>query len=54
MFLFTSSRNDVAAKEVQRQIGVTYKTAWRVCKEIRTYMGMVDGDRPLGGDGPQV
>ncbi len=52
MFLFTSSRNGVAAKEVQRQIGVTYKTAWRMCKEIRTYMGMVDGDRPLGGAGP--
>lgn len=52
MFLFTASRNGVAAKEVQRQIGVTYKTAWRMCKEIRTYMGMVDGDRPLGGGGP--
>ncbi|MGD9657471.1 MAG: IS1595 family transposase [Methylocystis sp.] len=52
MFLFTASRNGVAAKEVQRQIGVTYKTAWRMCKEIRTYMGMVDGDRPLGGVRP--
>jgi transposase-like protein len=40
----------VAAKEVQRQIGVTYKTAWRMCREIRRYMGFVDGDRPLGGD----
>lgn len=52
MFLFTASRNGVAAKEVQRQIGVTYKTAWRMCKEIRSYMGKVDGDRPLGGSGP--
>jgi transposase len=52
MFLFTASRNGVAAKEVQRQIGVTYKTAWRMCKEIRTYMGTVDGDRPLGGTRP--
>ncbi len=52
MFLFTASRNGVAAKEVQRQIGVTYKTAWRMCKEIRTYMGTVDGDRPLGGARP--
>ena len=51
MFLFTSSRNGVAAKEVQRQIGVTYKTAWRMCREIRIYMGKVDGDRPLGGSG---
>jgi transposase-like protein len=50
MFLFCASRNGVAAKEVQRQIGVTYKTAWRMCKEIREYMGEVDGDKPLGGD----
>lgn len=49
MFLFCASRNGVAAKEVQRQIGVTYKTAWRMCHEIRKYMGAVDGDRPLGG-----
>lgn len=52
MFLFCASRNGVAAKEVQRQIGVTYKTAWRMCHEIRTYMGFVDGDAPLGGDYP--
>lgn len=52
MFLFTSSRNGVSAKEVQRQTGVTYKTAWRMCDEIRKYMGWVDGDRPLGGSGP--
>ncbi|MEX1181488.1 MAG: IS1595 family transposase, partial [Cucumibacter sp.] len=52
MFLFTTSRNGVAAKEVQRQIGVTYKTAWRMCNLIRQYMGYVDGDHPLGGTGP--
>lgn len=51
MFLFCASRNGVAAKEVQRQIGVTYKTAWRMCKLIRDYMGAVDGDAPLGGPG---
>jgi transposase len=49
MFLFCASRNGVAAKEVQRQTGVTYKTAWRMCNEIRKHMGVVDGDRPLGG-----
>ena len=51
MFLFCAARNGVSAKEVQRQIGVTYKTAWRMCREIRKYMGWVDGDTPLGGDG---
>jgi transposase len=51
MFLFCASRNGVAAKEVQRQIGVTYKTAWRMCHMIRQYMGYVDGDFPVGGGG---
>lgn len=51
MFLFASSRNGVAAKEVERQLGVTYKTAWRMCHKIREHMGKVDGDRPLGGAG---
>lgn len=53
MFLFCSSRNGVAAKEVERQLGVTYKTAWRMCNLIRKYMGYVDGDFPIGGDGPK-
>jgi hypothetical protein len=54
MFLFTTSRNGVAAKEVQRQLGVTYKTAWRMCNLIRKYMGYVDGDFPVGGPGKTV
>ena len=54
MFLFCASRNGVAAKEVQRQLGVTYKTAWRMCNIIRNYMGKVDGDFPLGGEGGGV
>ncbi|HEX9906662.1 MAG TPA: IS1595 family transposase, partial [Propylenella sp.] len=49
MYLFTTTRNGVAAKELQRQLGVTYKTAWRMAREIRIYMGWVDGDTPLGG-----
>jgi len=38
IFLITTSRNGVSAKEVQRQIGVTYKTAWAMCHKIRTAM----------------
>ena len=49
MFQFCTTRNGVAAKEVERQLGVTYKTAWRMCHEIRKYMALVDGDGPLGG-----
>ena len=54
MFLFCTTRNGVAAKEVERQLGVTYKTAWRMCHEIRKYMGTVDGDHTLGGFTKQV
>jgi transposase-like protein len=54
MFLFVTSRNGVAAKEVERQLGVTYKTAWRMCHEIRKYMALVDGDDPVGGFGRKV
>jgi transposase len=49
MFLFTTTRNGVSAKEIQRLTGVTYKTAWRMGHEIRKYLGWVDGDAPLGG-----
>ncbi|MCK6450752.1 MAG: IS1595 family transposase [Alphaproteobacteria bacterium] len=56
MFLFCATRNGVSSKEVQRQLGVTYKTAWRMTHEIRKYMGAVDGDFPMGGsdDGEPV
>ena len=49
MYLFTTTRNGVAAKEIQRQLGVTYKTAWRIARKIRIYMGWVDGDGRMGG-----
>lgn len=54
MFQFCASRNGVAAKEVERQLGVTYKTAWRMCHMIREYMGSLDSDDRLGGVGETV
>lgn len=54
MFLFTTTRNGVAAKRVEREIGVTYKTAWRMCHEVRKYMASLDSDDPLGGIGEAV
>ena len=54
MWMFCASRNGVAAKEVERALGVTYKTAWRMCRIIREYMGYVDGDHPIGGSGSIV
>ena len=49
IFLFTTTRHGVSAKELQRQLGVTYKTAWRMGHEIRKHMAAVDGDEPLSG-----
>jgi transposase-like protein len=49
LYLFTTSRHGVPAKELQRQLGVTYKTAWRMGHELRKYMAEVDGDDPLDG-----
>ena len=39
IYLFTTTRSGVSAKELERQLGVTYKTAWRMAKEIRKHMG---------------
>ena len=38
MYLMTATRSGVSAKEVERQLGVTYKTAWRMCHQIRKAM----------------
>lgn len=54
IFLFTTSKHGVSGKELQRQLGVTYKTAWRMAKLIREHMAEVDGDASLGGAGEVV
>jgi transposase len=52
--LFTTTRHGVSAKELERQLGVTYKTAWRMAGLIRQHMADVDGSDPLGGEGKIV
>ncbi|HDO51617.1 MAG TPA: IS1595 family transposase, partial [Rhizobiales bacterium] len=49
MYLFTTSRHGVPAKELQRQLGITYKCAWRMGHEIRKFMAETDGDNYLSG-----
>jgi len=43
IYLFTVSRNGVAATELQRTLGVTYKCAWRMARQIRSLMEKADG-----------
>ena len=35
IYLFSVSKNGVSAKELERQLGVTYKCAWRIARQIR-------------------
>jgi transposase-like protein len=49
MYLMTSTRHGVAAKEIERQIGCTYKTAWRMCHELRKLMEAADFKGPMSG-----
>lgn len=54
VFLFTTTRHGVSGKEIQRQTGVTYKTAYRMGQQIRKHMAAIDGDTPIGGKGQIV
>jgi len=42
MYLMTATRNGVSAKELQRQLGVTYKCAWRIGHQLRELMAARD------------
>lgn len=48
MFLFTTTRHGVPAKELERQLGVTYKTAWRMGHIIRELMNNIGIEKLIG------
>ncbi|MFC2013135.1 IS1595 family transposase [Chloroflexota bacterium] len=39
IYRMASTRCGVSAKQIQREMGVTYKTAWRMFHQIRTLLG---------------
>jgi transposase-like protein len=48
MFLMASTRCGISAKQLERELGVTYKTAWRMFNKIRNEL-MKDDAEPLKG-----
>ncbi len=50
MYVMASTRCGVSAKQMEREIGVTYKTAHRMMKKIRTELMNDEDAEPLSGD----
>jgi transposase len=49
MYIMASTRCGISAKQLERELGVTYKTAWRMFNLIRNKL-MTQDDEPLSGD----
>lgn len=42
IYLMAQTRGGISAKQIERETGVTYKTAWRMCNEIHKRLGEDD------------
>lgn len=50
MYLMASTRCGISAKQLERELGVTYKTAWRMFNKIRNELMSDVDDAPLNGE----
>jgi len=50
IYLVASTRCGISAKQLERELGVTYKTAHRMMKKIRTHLMHDEDDGELSGD----
>ena len=48
IYLMSSTRCGISAKQLERELGVTYKTAWRIFNKIRSLLTQA-GEPPFGG-----
>jgi transposase-like protein len=49
IYLMASTRCGISAKQIERETGVTYKTAWRMFKQIRSMLDENENAPKLGG-----
>jgi len=49
IYLMTSTRCGISAKQLEREIGVSYPTAWRMMNKIRNQLMTQEDDAPLAG-----
>jgi transposase len=49
IYLMTSTRCGISAKQLERELGTSYRTAWRMMNKIRNEL-MADGGEQLSGD----
>jgi transposase len=52
MYLMASTRCGISAKQIQRETGVTYKTAWRMFRQIRSLLS--ESDMQLEGEAVEI
>lgn len=48
IYMMSTNKAGTSAKQIERELGVTYKTAWRMMHQIRKLMG--HSDEPFSGE----
>lgn len=54
MHLMAASKKGMSSKQLQRMLGITYKSAWFLSMRIREAMSPDPKDGPLGGEGKVI
>jgi len=52
--LMAASKKGMSAKQIERMLGISYKSAWFLCHRIREAMDTHTTSGPIGGEGKTV